>query len=60
MTTEHLIIAIFCQVDHTIGHLPKHSQAKLYPSELLTLALLYALKGAGALTHEKSYRTLPR
>ena len=25
----------------------KHSQAKLYPSEVVTLALLYALKGCG-------------
>lgn len=47
MTTEHLIIALFCRVDNLIGHLPKHSQAKLYPSELVTLALLHALKGAG-------------
>ncbi|MCG8606871.1 transposase [bacterium] len=47
MTTEFLIIAIFCQVDNVIGHLPRHSQAKLYPSELVTLALLYALKGGG-------------
>jgi len=47
MTTEHLIIGIFCRVDNVIGHLPKHSQAKLYPSELVTLALLYGLKGGG-------------
>lgn len=45
MTTEHLIIGIFCRVDNIIGHLPKHTQAKLYPSELLTIAMLYALKG---------------
>ena len=47
MTTEHLIIGIFCRVDNQIGHLPKHTQAKLYPSELVTLALLHALKGSG-------------
>jgi hypothetical protein len=47
MTTELFIIAIFCKVDNVIGHLPRHSQAKLYPSELVTLALLYALKGGG-------------
>jgi hypothetical protein len=28
-------------------HLPKHPQAILYPSELVTLAVLYALKGVG-------------
>jgi len=47
MTTELFIIAIFCQVDNVIGQLPRHSQAKLYPSELVALALLYALKGGG-------------
>ena len=47
MTTEHLIIGIFCHVDNVIGDLPRHSQAKLYPSELVTLALLYGLKGGG-------------
>lgn len=47
MTTEHFIIALFCRVDNVIGHLPKHSQANLYPSEITTLALLYSLKGGG-------------
>jgi hypothetical protein len=32
------------QVDH------KHSQGKLYPSEIVTLSLLYALKGVGQRT----------
>lgn len=47
MPTELFIIDIFYRVDNVIGHLPKHSQAKLYPSELVTLALLYVLKGSG-------------
>ena len=57
MTTEHLIIGIFCHVDNAIGHLPRHSQAKLYPSELVTLALLYGLKGG---TKRAFYRWLCR
>ena len=47
MSTEHFIIDIFCRVDNVIGHFSKHSQAKLHPSELVTLALLYVLKGSG-------------
>ena len=47
MTTVDFITALFCQVDDQIGHMPKHRQAKLYPSEVVTLALLYALKGSG-------------
>ena len=40
MTTVDFITELFCQVDDQIGHLPKHSQARLYPSEVVTLALL--------------------
>lgn len=47
MTTVEFITELFCQVDDQIGHLPKHSQARLYPSEVVTLALLYALTGKG-------------
>ena len=47
MTTVDFITELFCQVDDQIGHLPKHSQARLYPSEVVTLALLYALTGKG-------------
>ena len=45
MTTLDFIISLFCLVDDRIGHLPKHPQAKLYPSELVTIGLLFALKG---------------
>jgi len=47
MSTEELIIDLFCRVDAVLGDEPKHPQAKLYPSETVTLALLYALKGTG-------------
>ena len=45
MTTEDFIIELFCWVDDQMGELPKHPQAKLYPSELVTIGLLFALKG---------------
>lgn len=46
MTTEDIIIHIFCQVDDHLPPLPKHPQAKLYPSELVTVGILFALKGS--------------
>jgi hypothetical protein len=45
MTTEDFIIELFCWVDDHMGTVPKHAQAKLYPSELVTIGLLFALKG---------------
>ena len=45
MTTEEFIIALFCQVDDQMRDLAKHRQARLYPSELVTIGLLFALKG---------------
>ena len=47
MTTVDFITELFCQVDDQIGHLRKHSQANLHPSEVVTLALLHALTGKG-------------
>ena len=44
MTTEDIIIMIFCEVDDHLPEIPKHSQAKLYPSELVTIGILFALK----------------
>lgn len=45
MTTEDFIIELFCWVDDHMPPLPKHPQAKLYPSELVTIGLLFGLKG---------------
>ena len=45
MTNENIIIQIPCLVDDKMGEVPKRSQAKLYPSELVTISLLFALKG---------------
>lgn len=47
MPIEYFIIALFCRVDDQINDAKKHSQASLYPSEVVTLALLFALKGRG-------------
>jgi hypothetical protein len=47
MTTEEFIIDLFWRVDPEMQDVPKHPQAKLYPSEVVTLALLFALKGVG-------------
>jgi hypothetical protein len=45
VTTEDIIIPIFCKVDDGMPRIAKHSQAILYPSELVTIGLLFALKG---------------
>lgn len=47
MSTDDFIIALFCQVDEAMAEIPKHPHANLYPSEVVTLALLFALKGSG-------------
>jgi hypothetical protein len=45
MTTEDIIITIFCAVDDRMLGIAKQPQAKLWPSELVTIGLLAALKG---------------
>ena len=47
MTTEDIITLIFVEVDEAMPNLAKHPQAKLYPSELVTIGILFALKGRG-------------
>src|SRR2546421_11701072 len=46
-TTIEFITALFCQVDDHLAGLPKHPEAHLWPSEVVTLGLLHALKGVG-------------
>ena len=46
MTTVDFITELFCRVDDEVPD-DRHSRANLYPSEVVTLALLYALKGSG-------------
>ena len=57
MTTEDFIIDLFCRVDDKMPEAKRHSQAKLYPSEVVTIALLFALKGVG---NRAFYRWLKR
>ena len=57
MTTQDFIIELFCRVDDKMLDIPKHSLSKLYPSEVVTLALLFALKGVG---NRAFYRWLSR
>ena len=45
MTSEDFIIGLFCEVDDRMAQVPKHPQAKLWPSELVTIGLLFAFKG---------------
>ena len=41
MTTWDLIIALFYHVDEQLHALPKHPEAHLWPSEVVTLGLLH-------------------
>jgi hypothetical protein len=47
MTTEDFISELFYRVDETMKAVPKHPQASLWPSEVVTLGILFALKGVG-------------
>src|SRR6266702_5945245 len=62
MTTIVFISALFCQVDDHLVGIPKHPDAHLSPSEVVTLALLHALKGVGNRAFSRwltrDYRTL--
>ena len=57
MKTEDIIAQLFCPIDDRMKHVPKHPQAALYPSELLTIGALFTLKG-GRFRH--FYRWLKR
>src|ERR671933_1217664 len=47
MSIEDIIIGLYCRVDSGMASVPKHPQAELYPSELVTIGLLFALRGDG-------------
>lgn len=61
MSTSDFITELFCRVDDRFQALGvaqrKHPQATLWPSEVVTLALLFALKGVG---NRAFYRWLVR
>jgi len=48
---------LFYEVDEQLGAIPKHPEAHLWPSEVVTLGLLHALKGGG---NRPFYRWLTR
>jgi len=45
MTTADFITALFCRVDDALWDVPQYSQAPLSPREVVTLSLLFVLKG---------------
>lgn len=45
MRTEDIIIRLFCMVDDKLAHVNKRTNALLYPSELITIGILFTLKG---------------
>jgi hypothetical protein len=57
VTTEDFLISLFCLVDDRLGFRRKHPQAHLWPSELVTIGLLLALKGC---SFRSFYRWLAR
>jgi hypothetical protein len=57
MITIEFITALFYEVDEQLRGMPKHPEAHLWPSEVVTLGLLHALKGVG---NRPFYRWLTR
>ena len=57
MSTVDFITTLFYEVDEQMRAIPKHPEARLWPSEVVTLGLLHALKGGG---NRAFYRWLTR
>jgi hypothetical protein len=57
VATEDFLIWLFCLVDDRLACRHKHPQAQLWPSELVTIGLLFALKGG---SFRSFYRWLAR
>ena len=57
MTTAEFITAFFCQIADPLSGIPTHPHARLWPSEVVALGLLHALKGVG---NRPFYRWLTR
>src|SRR6266446_1407999 len=47
MMTVEFITALFSEIDEKLRAIPKHPEAHLWPSEVVTLGLLHARKGMG-------------
>lgn len=57
MTTEDFISELFYQIDEAMPDSPKHPLSHLWPSEIVTVGILFALKGVG---NRAFYRWLTR
>lgn len=57
MTCEDFITKLFCRIDDRMRGISKHTQANSWPSELVTVGILFALKGVGP---RAFYRRLSR
>ena len=57
MITVEFITALFYEIDEQLRAIPKHPEAHLWPSEVVTLGLLHARKGVG---NRAFYRWLTR
>ena len=57
MMTIEFITALFYEIDEQLRAIPKHPEAHLWPSEVVTLGLLHALKGG---SNRAFYRWLTR
>ena len=47
MSSVDFVTELYVRVSDRVKGIPKHSQANLYPCEVVTLALLFSLKGVG-------------
>lgn len=47
MPMEDIIIHLFCIIDDELADVKQHDQARLHPSETVTIGAMYALKGGG-------------
>jgi len=47
VTIDEFITELFCRVDDELMGIEKTGQAHLHPSEVVTLGVLFALKGVG-------------
>ena len=45
MNIRHFITELYCTIDDTLPQLPQHSQALLSLGEVITIGVLYAIKG---------------
>ena len=43
-STEDFVIDLFCRVDRAMLGVPRHPQARLWPSEVVTLGILFAMR----------------